>query len=371
MARRHDGKTRRIDVDDQHPHDDAHESGESEASMAYASMEERYDDLDEHDLPGRQKNLGQSRHYHRKLAAGSIRQARGQSSSARLHADVMAVFGRHFLLAPHDGSPPLPALAVGRRLDCVVGDHVVYRQADSGPSAIERVEPRRNRVMRSDQFRAKTIAANVDQAAVLISGHPAFDEALLMRLLIGLQAEAIPVMLLLTKQDLAQPFAHAMKRAGIYPALGYRLLPISAQHDPASLEPVKAALAGRRTVLLGQSGMGKSTLLNTLIPTASQQTNEISEALDAGRHTTTFSRAFVLPNADGWLIDTPGFQKFELHHLSRWEVLHALPDFKPLLGQCRFNNCLHHDEPGCAIREAAERGDIDPYRYQLFRELAP
>lgn len=330
----------------------------------------RYDDLDEALPSGRQGRPAPSRQYNRKTPAGSIRQDRGQSGDARLEADVMAAYGRHFLLAPRDGSPPLPALAVGRRLDCVVGDHVVYRHADSGPSAIERVEPRRNRVMRSDQFRAKTIAANVDQAAVLISGYPYFDEALLMRLLVGLQAEDIPVLLLLTKQDLVHPFAHAMKRARLYPALGYRLLPISAQNDPASLAPLKQALASRRTVLLGQSGMGKSTLLNALIPSASQQTSEISQALDAGRHTTTFSRAFVLPDGPGWLIDTPGFQKFELHHLSRWQVLHALPDFQPLLGRCRFNDCLHHDEPGCAIREAAERGDIDPHRYQLFRDMS-
>lgn len=345
---------------DRPPEDDGQQDGDG-----------RYDALDEHERPGRRApRPGQSRQYHRKTPAGSIREARGQSSSARLEADVMAAYGRQFLLAPRDGGAPLPAIALGRRLDCVVGDHIVYRHADSGPSAIERVEPRRNRVMRSDAFKAKTIAANVDQAAVLISGYPYFDEALLMRLLVGLQAERIPVLLLLTKQDLAQSFAHAMKRAGLYPALGYRLLPISAQNDPASLAPVQEALAGRRTVLLGQSGMGKSTLLNALIPSASQQTNEISQALDAGRHTTTFSRAFVLPDGQGWLIDSPGFQKFELHHLSRWQVLHALPDFKPLLGQCRFNNCLHHDEPGCAIREAAERGEIDPYRYQLFRELS-
>lgn len=331
---------------------------------------EDYGHYDDPDAAQRDKSRNRvGRHRRGKMAAGSIDGARGQFSNERLEADVIAAYGRQFLLAPRDGGPHLPALALGRRLDCVVGDHVVYRHADSGPCAVERVEARRNQVMRSDHFKKKTIAANVDQAAVLISGHPYFDEALLMRVLIALSAEDIPVMLLLTKQDLLQPFAHAMKRAGIYPALGYRLMPISAQEDPDSLAPVREALAGRRTVLLGQSGMGKSTLLNALIPTARQQTSEISEALDSGRHTTTFSRAFTLPDGDGWLIDTPGFQKFEVAHLSRWQVLHALPDFKPLLGQCRFNNCLHQQEPGCAIREAAQRGEIDPGRYQLFCEL--
>ena len=105
------------------------------------------------------------------------------------------------------------------------------------------------------------------------------------------------------------------------------------------------------------------------MPTASQQTNEISTALSSGRHTTTFSRAFILPDGQSWLIDTPGFQQFELAHLSRWQLLHAMPEFRPYLGQCRFNDCQHHDEPGCAIRDAAERGDIDPHRYELFQQL--
>ena len=204
---------------------------------------------------------------------------------------------------------------------------------------------------------------------MLISGYPAFDEALLMRLLLGLTAEDIPVLVLVTKQDLSQSFEQVQARTRVYESLGYPMLPISALKDPASLEPVQERLVGKRTVLLGQSGMGKSTLLNALVPTASQQTNEISIALASGRHTTTFSRAFILPDGQSWLIDTPGFQQFELAHLSRWQLLHAMPEFRPYLGQCRFNDCQHHDEPGCAIRDAAERGDIDPHRYELFQQL--
>ena len=151
-------------------------------------------------------------------------------------------------------------MAVGRRLDCVVGDHVIYRQAESGPSAIESVAPRRNQVRCCDAFREKIIAANVDQAAVLISGYPAFDEALLMRLLLGLTAEDIPVLVLVTKQDLSHSFEQVQARTRVYESLGYPMLPISALKDPASLEPVQERLVGKRTVLLGQSGMGKSKI---------------------------------------------------------------------------------------------------------------
>ena len=137
---------------------------------------------------------------------------------------------------------------------------------------------------------------------MLISGYPAFDEALLMRLLLGLTAEDIPVLVLVTKQDLSHSFEQVQARTRVYESLGYPMLPISALKDPASLEPVQERLVGKRTVLLGQSGMGKSTLLNALVPTASQQTNEISTALSSGRHTTTFSRAFILPDGQNWLI---------------------------------------------------------------------
>lgn len=338
-------------------------------------MPARHDeDHDFEELPGSGHRTGRqrsasSRAYSRKKPAGSLRDT-GNSSSPRGEADVIAAYGRHFLLSPGRAAPAVEALAVGRRLDCVVGDRVIYRLADNGPPAIESVLPRRNQVMRSDHFRQKTIAANVDQAAVLISGYPFFDEGVLLRILLGLSAESIPAILLLTKQDLADSFAQAMTRGRVYQTLGYPVLPVAALENPDSLQAVRERLGGQRTILLGQSGMGKSTLLNALIPSASQQTRAISDALSSGRHTTTFSRAFLLPDGDeGWLIDTPGFQQFELAHLSYWQRCHAMPEFRPLLGQCRFNNCLHQDEPGCAIRAAAESGQIDARRYQLFREL--
>lgn len=310
------------------------------------------------------------RAFQRKTPAGSQAGPRGQTQAARLKADVIATYGRHFLLVPRHDAHPQAAMALGRRLDCVVGDQVIYRQASQGPSAIESVAPRRNQIRRRDAFREKTIAANVDQAAILISGYPAFDEALLMRLLLALTAEDIPALVLVTKQDLVHASQQITQRTDCYARLGYPMLAISALHDPASLTAVQQHLVGKRTVLLGQSGMGKSTLLNALVPTAGQQTREISEALASGRHTTTFSRAFILPDGTSWLIDTPGFQQFELAHLSRWQLLHAMPEFRPYLGQCRFNDCQHRDEPGCAIRAAAQQGEIDPHRYALFLELA-
>jgi ribosome biogenesis GTPase / thiamine phosphate phosphatase len=132
---------------------------------------------------------------------------------------------------------------------------------------------------------------------------------------------------------------------------------------------LRPLLAGRRTLLLGQSGMGKSTLVNLLVPGAEMATQAISEVLNAGRHTTTFTRAFELPHDGGWLIDSPGFQLFGLSHLSASEIEHGLREFQPLLGGCRYYNCTHLHEPGCAIRDAVASGRIDKRRYAIYSQL--
>jgi ribosome biogenesis GTPase len=154
-----------------------------------------------------------------------------------------------------------------------------------------------------------------------------------------------------------------------YRALGYPVFDCAAKAAPdATRAALGPWLAGRTTLLLGQSGMGKSTLVNCLVPDASLRTQEISEALASGRHTTTFTRMFELPGG-GAIIDSPGFQTFGLEHLSDSQRVHAMPELRELLGRCRFSNCTHRDEPGCAIRTAAETGAIDARRYQLFARL--
>ena len=283
-------------------------------------------------------------------------------------ARVIAAYGRQFLLDTEPGEPILRAVARGRRSDCVVGDRVAWRRLNDEQAIIDEVLPRANQVTRSDNFRSKTIAANVDLAGVVISGHPRFDEALLVRILIALEAEDIPTVLVATKQDLDLSRQAVAAREAAYRAIGYPVIGTAAKAQPESLQPLRERLLGRRTLLLGQSGMGKSTLVNALIPGVEQQTAAISAALTSGRHTTTFTRAFELPQG-GWIIDSPGFQTFEIAHLSRWQMVHAMPEFRPLLGRCRFNDCSHREEPGCSIRAAAEDGRVDTLRYKLFTEI--
>jgi ribosome biogenesis GTPase len=278
---------------------------------------------------------------------------------------VIAAYGRQFLLSASSGEQPLKAVARGRRGDCVVGDRVTYRRLNDEQAVIDEVLPRDNQVTRSDNFRTKTIAANVDLAGIVISGYPRFDEALLVRILIALEAEGIAALLVVTKQDLDLSREAMTGREEAYRSLGYPVINTAAKSAPESLGPLVERLRGKRTLLLGQSGMGKSTLVNALVRGAEQQTAAISAALASGRHTTTFTRAFEMEEG-GWILDSPGFQTFEVAHLSRWQMVHAMPEFRPLLGKCRFNDCSHRDEPGCAIRSAVREGRIDSLRYKLF-----
>ena len=287
------------------------------------------------------------------------------------HADqalVLATHGRQFWLRTDSGTE-LGAVTRGRKADVVTGDRVEWRDLGSDQAVIERVLPRRNWLRRSDAFKHKALAANIDQAAMVISGEPPFSEDLLMRVLIAADREDIDCLLLATKADLPGAMESIEPRLAVYERLGYTVVRLATKADPsgtvARLEPL---LLGRTTLLLGQSGMGKSTLVNLLVPQAELRTQSISQALQTGKHTTTFTRAFELA-PEGWLIDSPGFQVFGLAHLSPSEIEHGLREFAPLLGQCRFNNCTHRKEPQCAIRAAAETGLIDPRRYALYRQL--
>jgi ribosome biogenesis GTPase len=144
---------------------------------------------------------------------------------------------------------------------------------------------------------------------------------------------------------------------------------VASRADPAgTVAQLLPDLQHRNTLLLGQSGMGKSTLVNLLVPGADLRTQTISEALQTGKHTTTFTRAFDLATG-GLLLDSPGFQVFGLAHLSVSELDHAMPEFEPLLGQCRFHNCSHRHEPGCAILSAVSNGQVDATRHALWMQL--
>jgi ribosome biogenesis GTPase len=282
---------------------------------------------------------------------------------------VVAAFGRKVEVQVEATGERVKCAAHGRRMEAVCGDRVSISRAAQGHDAsqgmIESIAPRSSVLFRRDAMREKVIAANATLVAYVVAGEPPFSDELLSRCLIAASAAGIEALIVLNKTDLDGATARARGQLAPFTALGYPVLEVAATHD---VEALRARLAGHESLLIGQSGMGKSTLVNALVPDAGARTGEISTALDAGRHTTTASRLYALYPA-GSVIDSPGLQAFGLAHVPTDRLAAAFPEFAPLIAACRFADCRHQTEPGCAVRAACQRGAIDPRRMQIFDTL--
>jgi ribosome biogenesis GTPase len=282
-----------------------------------------------------------------------------------LHGLVVGNFGRQYLVELA-GSEILTCVPRGKRSTLACGDRVEIVRTAPGQGVIEAVDPRSTLLYRSDQFRQKLVAANVTQIVIVLAVVPSFYEELLNRCLVAAEHQRLACLIVLNKFDLANEDSTAMERLKLYTDLGYRVTPLSAKHD---VSPLRPELERHTSVLVGQSGMGKSTIINALIPGTDAATSDVSTALDSGRHTTTHARLYHL-DAKSHLIDSPGMQEFGLHHLTEQDVAGAFREFRPLNGRCRFHNCRHLVEPGCAIAQAVEDGDVDLRRLDAYRKLA-
>ncbi|MBB5019432.1 ribosome biogenesis GTPase [Chitinivorax tropicus] len=252
----------------------------------------------------------------------------------------------------------------GKRTDLACGDKVTVRISNQQQAVIEQVLPRQSLLYRADDWREKLIAANVSQVVIVVAPFPSFSEEFLGRCLVACEATDIQPLIVLNKCDL--PEAETAKaQLALYETLGYRLLPLSAKQSVASLQPL---LTGHTTVLIGQSGMGKSTLINALLPAAQARTGDISLALDSGKHTTTHATLYPL-DAESAIIDSPGMQEFGLTHVSGDQLAHCFPELRPYIGECRFANCRHLSEPNCAISQALATGTLTERRVMLYRKL--
>ena len=254
----------------------------------------------------------------------------------------------------------------GRRQAPACGDRVHIRVVPGG-GVVEGIEPRRNLIYRSDAFKQKLIGANVSLIVGVVAPDLPTDFELIDRWTVAAEAEGCGFLLVANKADLPG-FDAFVARLAPWQRLGYPLLPLSALRDAG---PLAARLRGEHSVLVGQSGMGKSTILNAIAPAAVARVGPVSAALATGRHTTTETSLHRLPDDPdgGWIVDAPGMKAFGLAHLDPRALPAAFVEIRPFLGHCRFRNCRHHREPGCALQAAVERGEIAPHRLALLRTL--
>ena len=291
----------------------------------------------------------------------------------KLQGQIIAAFGRRYLVELADGEL-LACVPRGKKSEAACGDQVeIQRTADrtddlktGAQGVIDRILERKTLLYRSVAFKEKLIAANVTQIIFVVATEPSFDDELLARCLIAAHDQQLSTLIILNKCDLAAQAEVARKQLAPYQDIGYNVLELSAKQDATALRPY---LQNHTSVLVGQSGMGKSTLINALIPDAQAATREISTALDSGKHTTTHARLYHL-NTNSHLIDCPGVQAFGLHHLTFGDIEEGFAEFANYRGQCRFNNCRHSHEPGCALRIAAAEGKINARRLTLFQQIS-
>jgi len=276
---------------------------------------------------------------------------------------VVAAHRRHCLVEL-DGGELVTCVLKGRATTLACGDRVdVARHADG--DVIVAVAARKSLFYRSDAFKEKLVAANVTQVVGVVAPDVPVDEHLLNRWIIAAETERCRFVLVVNKSDLpdAQRFA---ERFAPYAALGYPVVSLSAKRDAT---PLLRWIRDEHTVIIGQSGMGKSTLINALLPSAGARTGELSAALRSGRHTTTSAALYWLPGGDGWIVDSPGMKVFGLAHCSPQAISDAFVELRDVAAHCRFRDCRHEREPDCAVNAAVAEGRVAPQRVALLRAL--
>lgn len=256
--------------------------------------------------------------------------------------------------------------AVGAYNPLAPGDRVDFSINDDGSGSILSRFERRNAFIRFNKKRRapQTVAANVDLVVCVCSpANPPFRPRFIDRVTVA--ALGIPILILVNKIDLGMDETVA-RRLAVFSELGFGVESCSAKSG-AGLDRLREAIDGKQTVFVGQSGVGKSTVLNALAPGAGQKVGEVSTKYDRGRHTTTFG--VVVPWDGGTIIDTPGIREIEIAGIDRRDLMFYFPEFEPYIPECRLRNCRHVHEPGCAVERAVEQGDIHPDRFESYERI--
>ncbi len=311
-----------------------------------------------------------------------IEQLRG--AEGVLEATVISHMGYNIVVQTQAGAPLL-ACDWRQHIGAIcAGDQVLITEQNSAQTAdkqqktesnyrIEAVLPRASVIEKQNVYRgAKPFAANINQLLVIITHEPMFQASLLDRYLVMANVVGVEALIYFNKTDTltdADTLAHVKRLQAIYEAIPNVRWVNGSLKTAHGLDALLAQLSHRKTVITGQSGVGKSTLINALIPDIDIQTMSISEASGLGRHSTTNSTLYRLNpdmTEEGILIDTPGVRSFDTYHLSPDAIERGFSEISPLLGSCQFSDCSHTHESGCAIKHAVEQGDISQLRYDSF-----
>jgi ribosome biogenesis GTPase len=282
---------------------------------------------------------------------------------------VVVRHGRSLLLRCADGSS-VHAMFRANLGEVVCGDNVVWQGTDDGEGVVVAIQPRDTALSRPGfGGQEKAIAANITQLVVVLACQPEPTGYMSDQYLVAAERIGVRGLICLNKADLLDEEARSLfrERFAHYESIGYPVIQISAKTEHG-LDPLREHLRDQTSILLGQSGVGKSSLINALIPRQQVLEGSLSAATGLGRHTTSAATLYQL-DSGGELIDSPGVRSFRLGELTRQELERGFRDFLPFLGQCRFHNCAHLAEPGCAIRAAVEAGRIRPERLESYRHM--
>jgi ribosome biogenesis GTPase len=280
---------------------------------------------------------------------------------------IIAAHGRHYVAQA--GELRLHCVTRGKKSDVAVGDEVTLKMTSADQAVIEGIKERKTLLYRSDQYKSKLLAANVTRLLIVVATEPAFSDELVSRALVAAESAGVEAHIILNKIDVTASLEKARQRLALYAGLGYPVHELSARTAPeAAVGTLMPVLRAQSSIFIGQSGMGKSSLINLLVPDADIAVREISAALDTGKHTTTFTRLYRIDEHSS-VIDSPGFQEFGLHQLTEGMLERAFPEFAPYLGHCRFYNCHHISEPDCAVLGGVKEGKIAPMRHALYAQL--
>ncbi|HIB28488.1 MAG TPA: ribosome small subunit-dependent GTPase A [Candidatus Thioglobus sp.] len=245
----------------------------------------------------------------------------------------------------------------------VAGDQVIYQTTDNGEGVVTALLARENSLVRSQ----KLIAANIDELWLVVSIEPHYQFELIDRYLVVAENANLPINIVVNKIELSSDIDKVKRDFSMYESAGYNVSYLSV-NEKINIAEFKSQLNDKTHIFLGQSGVGKSSLINELIPDLNLRVNEISTKSKLGKHTTTNTTLYHIPSG-GDLIDSPGIREFKLDELTDKEILSGFKEFKPFIGQCKFRNCAHIKEPKCAIKTAVENGDIHPLRYANYLQL--